>query len=387
MRYIAAAIILTAALLKAHQLATVLILGEGFLHHRGFNLFVVEFELFFGIWLLFGLLPKLTWLATTALFLLFALVSFYKAISGEASCGCFGNVTVNPWFTTVFDLLIIGLLSVFHPLNMSFQMKEAVSEIAAVLKPQKLYLPAAVWLLVAVPVSLAMLENDKMFRFLASTTHHRITKPRPARAGGLLCENIVWNFGSRDSDGTNRISHEFILLNESKEPVTIKNVQSACGCMVAKDYDEKLQPGKSTKIRVEVQLPSMPGPFNKNLAVQVGGEFIPLYVVGKISANPSLHCVPNKVNFGTVRPGETKERSVQVVRYDLSPLTLQELEGLPQGFSVEAVQEQKHKIVLKIKLKADTLPAGQCEKNIKIFSSDKEPQTLNIPVSAYAEKK
>ncbi|GHT23043.1 hypothetical protein FACS189419_06450 [Planctomycetales bacterium] len=65
--------------------------------------------MFFGIWLLFGLLPKLTWLATTALFLLFALVSFYKAISGETSCGCFGNVTVNSWFTMTFDIFIVFL--------------------------------------------------------------------------------------------------------------------------------------------------------------------------------------------------------------------------------------------------------------------------------------
>jgi thiol-disulfide isomerase/thioredoxin len=48
---------------------------------------------------------------------MFALVSFYKAFSGEDSCGCFGKVPVNPWITTSFDLLIIALLFYFKPNN------------------------------------------------------------------------------------------------------------------------------------------------------------------------------------------------------------------------------------------------------------------------------
>jgi hypothetical protein len=48
-------------------------------------------------------------------FSIFTLVSFYKAISGEGSCGCFGAVTVNPWITTVFDIGMIVLLVIFQP--------------------------------------------------------------------------------------------------------------------------------------------------------------------------------------------------------------------------------------------------------------------------------
>ncbi|GHT39060.1 hypothetical protein FACS189427_13290 [Planctomycetales bacterium] len=115
MRLVVALILLVAAGLKAYQLATVPSLGEGLFHARWFNIFVVEFELFFGVWLLFGMLPKLTWLATTMLFSIFALVSLYKAISGEISCGCFGNVEVNPWITAGVDLAVIGCLLVFCP--------------------------------------------------------------------------------------------------------------------------------------------------------------------------------------------------------------------------------------------------------------------------------
>ncbi|MDR2643810.1 MAG: hypothetical protein LBC74_13570, partial [Planctomycetaceae bacterium] len=66
-RLIVATIILVAAVLKAHQLATTPSLGDGLLHARWFNIFVVEFELFFGVWLILGMLPKLTLLATVGL--------------------------------------------------------------------------------------------------------------------------------------------------------------------------------------------------------------------------------------------------------------------------------------------------------------------------------
>jgi hypothetical protein len=114
-RFVVAGILLLAAGLKAWQFATVPTLGEGLLHARWFNILVVEFELFFGIWLIVGMLPKLTWLATIGCFSVFALVSLCKALSGEASCGCFGTVTVNPWITAVADIVIIGFLLRFRP--------------------------------------------------------------------------------------------------------------------------------------------------------------------------------------------------------------------------------------------------------------------------------
>jgi hypothetical protein len=115
MRLVVAFVLLIAAILKTHQLATTPSLGEGLLHARWFNIFVVEFELFFGIWLIFGMLPKLTWSVSVGLFSIFSIVSFYKVISGERSCGCFGEVSVNPWFTMLFDLLVIGLLVYLRP--------------------------------------------------------------------------------------------------------------------------------------------------------------------------------------------------------------------------------------------------------------------------------
>jgi hypothetical protein len=138
-RFFVALILLVAASLKAYQLATEPVLGDGLLHARWFNVFVVEFELFFGTWLIFGMLPKLTWLASVVLFSAFTIVSLFKAVTGETSCGCFGNVTVNPWITAAFDMVVVGLLVYVRPTTID----------CFPIKWLKLSLPL-VWLVVAV---------------------------------------------------------------------------------------------------------------------------------------------------------------------------------------------------------------------------------------------
>ncbi|MBN1908521.1 MAG: hypothetical protein JW818_02170 [Pirellulales bacterium] len=107
-----AAILLVAAGLKTHQLATSPVVSEGLLDSRWVLVATVEFELFFGLWLLAGLLPRLTWAAAVGCFGLFACVSLHKALGGAASCGCFGRVEINPWHT--FTLDVASVLALLH---------------------------------------------------------------------------------------------------------------------------------------------------------------------------------------------------------------------------------------------------------------------------------
>lgn len=71
---------------------------------------LVTIELFVGLLLICGIHGSLTWFVTTLLFSVFAGVSLYLAASGAATCGCFGQLNVNPWVTFVLDLGILGLL-------------------------------------------------------------------------------------------------------------------------------------------------------------------------------------------------------------------------------------------------------------------------------------
>jgi hypothetical protein len=70
-----------------------------------------EFELALGIWLVAGLFKRLAWFAALLCFSLFCCVTLYKALTGAASCGCFGTAHVNPWVTLfAIDLPAVALL-------------------------------------------------------------------------------------------------------------------------------------------------------------------------------------------------------------------------------------------------------------------------------------
>ena len=181
------AILLVAAGLKAHQLATdpfvtfapsylrtsgdadltsPLPLGEGrvraalaphpsslapLLHLRPFLIGIVEFELLLGLLLVSGIFHRLTWPVSLLCFGGFAVVSLSKGLSGDASCGCFGRVAVNPWYTLGLDAG--GVLALLRwrprgvgsiPLMSPWQVR--VRAVAV----------AVVWLLAGVPAAFAV---------------------------------------------------------------------------------------------------------------------------------------------------------------------------------------------------------------------------------------
>jgi thiol-disulfide isomerase/thioredoxin len=109
-------LLLTAAVLKGHELLTVPLANGDPWSWRPFLIFQVEFELALGIWLLSGLFRRLAWLAALLCFGLFCGVTLYKGLMGATSCGCFGRVHVNPWVTLLaVDLPALAALGVLCP--------------------------------------------------------------------------------------------------------------------------------------------------------------------------------------------------------------------------------------------------------------------------------
>jgi hypothetical protein len=77
-----------------------------------------EVEVLLGLWLLSGMHPRLSWWVTLSFFAILAGMSFLLAWQGQASCGCFGKVEVNPWYTFALDVVIVVAMVVFSPLSL-----------------------------------------------------------------------------------------------------------------------------------------------------------------------------------------------------------------------------------------------------------------------------
>jgi hypothetical protein len=109
-------LLLAAAVLKGWQLVTEPVADNDIWSYRPFLILTVEFELALAIWLLSGLFKRCAWLAALVCFSAFSAITLYKALSGAASCGCFGSVHVNPWITLfAIDLPAVIALAVFRP--------------------------------------------------------------------------------------------------------------------------------------------------------------------------------------------------------------------------------------------------------------------------------
>jgi hypothetical protein len=88
----------------------------GFWESYEFFLIQIPLEFALGVWLVCGLFRKAAWVAGTLAYLGFIGVTLIKAVTGAESCGCFGQIHVNPWITLfVIDIPFFLLLAICRP--------------------------------------------------------------------------------------------------------------------------------------------------------------------------------------------------------------------------------------------------------------------------------
>jgi len=152
-RYIVAAVLLLAALLKGYAISTGPVAGTTVLDTWAFQVASVEAELLFA-WLLIAghnILGPMRRMCI-ALFTFFAVIAGYKAWLGESTCGCFGRVSVDPHWTVLLDLGLIAL--VFFS-----RVDDSQSDMGKSVKDPRHYGKVAlgVYLLMAAPLTYGML--------------------------------------------------------------------------------------------------------------------------------------------------------------------------------------------------------------------------------------
>lgn len=108
----------------------------------------VQFEILLAGLLLSGIWQRWVFGLTLFVFIGFAGVSCYRAVSGFESCGCFGSVKVNPWITFSMDLAVVAALAWRTS-------KATLSQI----KPTQLAILGLIYLGVALPCSFRLIAN------------------------------------------------------------------------------------------------------------------------------------------------------------------------------------------------------------------------------------
>jgi len=232
LRVVLGAILLAAAALKAHQLATEPVIAPGLLNSRWFLISVVEFELLFGLWLLSGLYARPTWYAATGCFVLLAGVSVYKALSGDETCGCFGNVKTHPWWATALDAALVLALLRWRPSG-----RHACSALATA--------PASASRFARVLVLVGVLVGTGLWIARARAVFDDNSSP-------LWVDAEALDFGEVWAEPSFRWS--LPIQNRTPKDVEIQAFESSCNCSSIDPKSTVVPAGDTIAVSVELDL-------------------------------------------------------------------------------------------------------------------------------------
>lgn len=117
---LAGGLLAVAALLKFHEMLTSCAIlpwkEHGIWESYEFFLVQIPLEFALGIWMISGLFRKAAWAAGMLAYFGFIFVTLTKALGNAESCGCFGQVHIDPWITLfAIDIPFFLLLAIFRP--------------------------------------------------------------------------------------------------------------------------------------------------------------------------------------------------------------------------------------------------------------------------------
>jgi hypothetical protein len=89
------------------------------------------------------------------------------------------------------------------------------------------------------------------------------------------------------------VTHNFEVINTSKEPLKIDNVQASCGCTTPEWSRDPIKPGATAIIKVGYNA-AAEGPFTKNIAIQYNGsQSATLVISGSVYKAPATSAPVN----------------------------------------------------------------------------------------------
>jgi len=118
LRILLGAVLLGATILKVFSPSDAVSFG-GYLEWLSdpvWRLTVAEVEVLLGLWLLAGLFKRALWWAALVWFCGLAGASLYLGLTGQATCGCFGEkLPLSPWYAFGLDVAAVAALFLFRP--------------------------------------------------------------------------------------------------------------------------------------------------------------------------------------------------------------------------------------------------------------------------------
>jgi hypothetical protein len=237
------ALLLTAAGLKAHGLMVDPFSEDSFFSSPRLHLATIELEVLLALWLFSGWAMGTAWLIAFAFFASSGSISLYLALDGQSSCGCFGRIAVNPWWTFFLDMTAMAGLVAWRPARVS----EIVAGTAKLRGGMSTALGAAVMLVLI--AGGFQLSFDTPAAALAELRGEPIT-----------VEPVNSWVGKAVADDQSTLTIQ--LTNHGNGPVQVFGGSANCACVATDDLPISIPSGQSRPVSVRVFFRGKPGRFH-----------------------------------------------------------------------------------------------------------------------------
>ncbi len=193
---------------------------------------IIETEALLGLWLMTGLYVRAARWIALSFFGVLASVSLYLAFLGESSCGCFGRVQVNPWFSFAID--VSAILALWRWRAQSGSYASSRTALQALLRgvlgtsAMVLLIFATFWIMYDDPwTALARLRGEVI-----------TVEPAVSDVGAGVAGEERW-FTVR-------------LANRTNHDVSCIGGTASCGCAATRDLPLTLSPGESRPVQIRI---------------------------------------------------------------------------------------------------------------------------------------
>jgi hypothetical protein len=232
-RIVLGVLLLTAASLKIAGLAIDPWSQESVLWSLRVQVAAVEVESVLGLWLLSGWSLRTSWLLCLAFFASMAAISIYLVLEGQESCGCFGQIMVNPWLTFFLDLGAVALLLFCRP--------ESSGEVPSGIRARTLKTAVVAGPILILILGAFLVSADKdVAGMLAQLRGESITVEPPVTYVGEGRAGDVRNF---TIELTNHAAHAIHCIGGT----------TSCSCIATRDFPVELRPAETRPIQVTMR--------------------------------------------------------------------------------------------------------------------------------------
>jgi len=220
----------------------------------------VLFESGLALLLLSGVWPRLVKWVTIVAFAVFCSVAVHLALKSAASCGCFGNVQVDPKITAAMDALIVLLL----------MLSTAGNQWKRPSRKQVTFVAAGIFftLLLFIPMSL----HPPLQRFDHGTVVTKTVQDDSDREVKPPWSSYMpsdFQIGYVEPKSVHRFTLE--IANPTDRTLPLDSVETECECLVVMEKPEHLAPGKSP-LTLEFTTPDIVGAYSKTITVVSGNQ-------------------------------------------------------------------------------------------------------------------